>query len=239
MRRDWVASVTVVCLVLGLLLALQFRIQSEKDRVPAGNSELMVHLYNEAKAQEAALLREHEQLSTDLRRASEGKSVLTSLTKELQKASLLAGTSKVKGPGVAITLESPVEGARRGDEELFLVHDEDLINLINELAAAGAEAISINGERRVAATEIRSAGALMSVNNRSIGEPYVIRAIGNAEGLERSLAVRGGILDSLRAWGISVKLERVEDLVLPAYRSGPEPPPTPEAPSPTVGGTRQ
>ncbi|MGE5508274.1 MAG: DUF881 domain-containing protein [Chitinophagales bacterium] len=221
MRRDWMVSVTVVCVVLGVLLAVQFRTQSVKDRVPAGNSEMMVHLYNEAKIQEAALLREREQLSIDLRRAAEGKSVLNGLNTELRKATLLAGTSRVQGPGVIVTLESPVNGQRQGKEELFLVHDEDLLNVINELAAAGAEAIAINGERRVAATEIRRAGALMSVNNRSIGEPFVIKAIGNPEGLEQSLAVRGGVLDALRAWGITVKIEKAENLVLPAYRPGP------------------
>ncbi|HHW15007.1 MAG TPA: DUF881 domain-containing protein [Firmicutes bacterium] len=216
-RRSW-ASLTLVCFVLGILLAVQFRTQSAKDRLPPGHSELMVRLYNEAKLQEAALTHEAETLRLELRQAAEGKSVLKGLNAELLKAQLLAGTTKVKGPGVQITLESPVDGSRRDNEEIFLVHDEDLLDVVNELVAAGAEAIAINGERRVALTEIRRAGSLMSVNNRSIGEPFVIRAIGDPENLMRSLEVRGGVLDALRAWGINAKVESVEEMILPAYR---------------------
>ncbi|MGE5552437.1 MAG: DUF881 domain-containing protein [Betaproteobacteria bacterium] len=212
-------SVSLVCLVLGILLAVQFRTQSAKDRLPTGDSELMVRLYNEAKVQEASLAHEVETLRTELRHAGEGKSVLRGLNSELVKAQLLAGTTKVAGPGVQITLESPVAGRKQNQEELFLVHDEDLLNVVNELVAAGAEAIAINGERRVALTEIRRAGALMSVNNRSTGEPFVIQAIGDPENLTRSLEVRGGVLDALQAWGISVTVQTFKEMVLPAYRS--------------------
>lgn len=220
--RKWQVSVSLVCLVLGTLLAVQFRMQIAKSRLPAGNSELMVRLYNEAKVQESALAHEAEVLRTELSRAGQGKSVLQGLNAELKKALLLAGTSKVSGPGLEITLESPVAGRRnvQDEEELFLVHDEDLLKVVNELVAAGAEAIAINGERRSALTEIRGAGALISVNNRNIGEPFVIQAIGDRETLARSLEMRGGVLDALRAWGITVSVRQVDELVLPAYRPG-------------------
>ncbi|MDI6870251.1 MAG: DUF881 domain-containing protein [Bacillota bacterium] len=233
-RKKWQVSVSLVCLVLGVLLAVQFRTQSAKERLPAGNSELLVRLYNEAKAQEAALAHEVETLRAELRQAGEGKSVLRGLNSELRKALLLAGTTKVAGPGIQITLESPVAGRRQSKEELFLVHDEDLLNVVNELVAAGAEAIAINGERRVALTEIRRAGALISVNNRSTGEPFVIKAIGDPENLLRSLEIRGGVLDSLRAWGINVTVQPVKELLLPAYR----PAAAPAAASPGPGKGR-
>jgi uncharacterized protein YlxW (UPF0749 family) len=219
-QERWQLSVSLVCLVLGVLLAVQFRTQSVKDRLPTGNTELMVRLYNEAKVQEAALSQEVETLRAEVRHAGEGRSVLRGLSSELSKAQLLAGTSRVAGPGVQITLESPLTGRKQNREELFLVHDEDLLNVVNELAAAGAEAVAVNGERRVALTEIRRAGALISVNNRSIGEPFVIQAIGDPENLARSLEIRGGVLDSLRAWGISVTVEPMKEMVVPAYRSG-------------------
>jgi uncharacterized protein YlxW (UPF0749 family) len=219
-RQKGHLSVALVCVVLGILLAVQFRTQSAKDRLPAANSELMVRLYNETKLQQASLEREAESLRLEVKHAGEGKSVLQGLNSELVKSQLLAGTTRVGGPGLEITLESPVNGRKQNKEELFLVHDEDLLNVVNELVAAGAEAIAINGERRVALTEIRRAGALISVNNRSTGEPFVIQAIGDPENLARSLEVRGGILDALRAWGISVTVRQAQDLVLPAYRSG-------------------
>lgn len=218
-RERWQISVSLVCVFLGVLLAVQFRTQSAKNRLPAGDSEQMVRLYNEARTQEAALAKEVETLRTELRQAGQGKSVLKGLNSQLTKALLLAGTTRVSGPGLEITLESPATG-RRPQEELFLVHDEDLLNVVNELVAAGAEAVAINGERRTAVTEIRGAGALISVNNRSTGEPFVIQAIGDPEALARSLEVRGGVLDALRAWGIAATVRQVDELVLPAYRPG-------------------
>lgn len=217
-REKWQISVALVCVVLGILLAVQFRTQSAKDRLPTGNSELMVRLYNEAKVQEASLAHEAEALRAELRHAGEGKSVLQGLNSELMKSLLLAGTTRVSGPGLQITLESPVGGRKQNKEELFLVHDEDLLNVVNELLAAGAEAIAINGERRVAQTEVRRAGALMSINNHSTGEPFLIQALGDPESLARSVEARGGVLEALRAWGITVTVQRVEDLTLPAYR---------------------
>lgn len=217
-HRRWPLSVSLVCVVLGALMAVQFRTQSAKDRLPAANSEQMVRLYNEAKLQEAALAHEAQTLRTELRHAAEGKSVLKGLNAELMKALLLAGTSEVTGPGLEITLESPTAGRKQTKEELFLVHDEDLLNVVNELVAAGAEAIAINGQRRVALTEIRRAGALMSINNRSTGEPFVIQALGEPETLARSMEVRGGVLDSLKAWGITVSVRQAKELTLPPYR---------------------
>ncbi len=79
-------------------------------------------------------------------------------------------------------------GAR---SKLILIHDEDLLKLVNELKAAGAEAITVNEQRVVASTEIRCAGPTISVNNNRISPPYVIQAIGDPAGLESALKMRG------------------------------------------------
>ena len=67
---------------------------------------------------------------------------------------------------------------------MYIIHDDDLLRVINELRAAGAEAIAINGERIVAMSEIRCAGPTLSVNNNRSAPPYEIKAIGNPNNLE-------------------------------------------------------
>ena len=89
---------------------------------------------------------------------------------------------------------------------------------INELRAAGAEAIAINGERIVAMSEIRCAGPTLSVNNNRSAPPYEIKAIGNPNNLESALKLRGGVLENFKFWGIQADLSQSDDIVIPAFK---------------------
>ena len=71
---------------------------------------------------------------------------------------------------------------------MYIIHDEDLLRVLNELCAAGAEAISINDQRIVATTEVRCAGPTVSVNNVRSAPPYVIKAIGNPKKFDQRSA---------------------------------------------------
>lgn len=219
--RAWQISVTIVCVVLGFLLAVQLRTQSAKSLLPPAGSEQLVRAYREVQSQVSALETEAAALKGELRKAAEGKSVLVAMNAELEKARLLAGTGEVQGPGLQVVLKTKeVKPPSGSNEELFLIHDEDILNVVNELVAAGAEAVSINGERRTARTEVRRAGATLSVNNHPVGEPFVISAVGNPEAMERALEIKGGVIDALRAWGIDITITQAEKLIIPAYKGG-------------------
>lgn len=101
---------------------------------------------------------------------------------------------------------------------LYIIHDDDLLRVINELRAAGAEAIAINGERIVAMSEIRCAGPTLSVNNNRSAPPYEIKAIGNPNNLESALKLRGGVLENFKFWGIQADLSQSDDIVIPAFK---------------------
>lgn len=102
---------------------------------------------------------------------------------------------------------------------LYLVHDEDLLKVINELRAAGAEAISINGQRLTATSEIRCAGPTVSVNNVRSAPPFEIRAIGSINDLENAINMRGGVADTLKVWGINMTLQSSDNVWIPAYKN--------------------
>ena len=93
-----------------------------------------------------------------------------------------------------------------------------MLRVINELRAAGAEAISINGERLVSTSEIRCAGPTLSVNNNRSAPPYVILAIGNPSNLASALKLRGGVLDTFKFWGIQADLTQPEVVKVPAFK---------------------
>ena len=74
----------------------------------------------------------------------------------------------------------------------------DILNLVNELFLAGAEAISINDERVVAMTDIKTVGSFILVNRTRKASPYTIKAIGDTKYLESALMIKGGYYDTYK-----------------------------------------
>ncbi|MDI3279985.1 MAG: DUF881 domain-containing protein [Bacillota bacterium] len=217
--HSWQVSLAIGGLVLGLLVAVQLRNLSGRGRDLVPRPDFYARLYQQADAERQALRKEVSLLRQQVSRLEQGKEAEAALNLELERTNILAGLSEVEGPGLEIVLDSSkMRVPPGGDPELYSLQDEDLLSLINELLAAGAEALAINNERRVAWTEVRRAGVGISVNNVSLGEPFVIRAIGDPVALESALRLKGGVIDSLLAWGIEVTIERKDRLVLPAYQ---------------------
>ena len=117
--------------------------------------------------------------------AGSGSPAVDSFTARIE-----AGTVPVQGPGMLMTITPKDPQARPvGDQELLMV--------VNELNAAGAEAIAINGSRIVASSEIRLAGSHVNINGRPTAAPYVIEAIGPTQTLIAALQLYGGMVDQL------------------------------------------
>jgi uncharacterized protein YlxW (UPF0749 family) len=135
-----------------------------------------------------------------------------------------SGTVPVEGPGVVVTLDDAPPDAETTDGQLRggtpldgRVQDRDLQDLVNGLWAAGAEAISINGQRLTALTAIRSAGDAVLVDFRPLSPPYVVRAVGDPSELEV------GLLDGpagrrlatyVSLYGIGFEVRRADELAL-------------------------
>ena len=125
----------------------------------------------------------------------------------------------LEGEGIILTLDdSTRETNYNEDPNLYLIHDDDILRVINELRAAGAEAISINGQRLTATSEIRCAGPTLSVNNVRSSAPFVISAIGEKKSLENSIMMRGGVYDTLQVWGIQIQIETSDNVYIPPYK---------------------
>lgn len=204
-------SVAFVCMILGFMLAVQFRsTQDIKAALPQQQrmEELTLRL---EKMQE-----ENERLHTQLDElaATSGDEQNKALNERLK---LFSGQTAVTGPGVIIILDDSTKTVRKEDPNLYLVHDEDMLKVINELRSAGAEAISVNGQRLTATSEIRCAGPTISVNNVRSAPPFEIRAIGSIKDLVAAINMRGGVADTLKVWGIRLEVQEVPNLLIPAY----------------------
>ncbi len=205
-------ALALVCAVLGFMLALQFRTtQDIKSSVPFQRVEDLSQRLSQTEKERDILLKQLYEL-----RKNPG---LESATKEGENIRMGAGVVALEGSGLVITVDDSKRLSKAGDNpNLYLIHDEDILKLINELWAAGAEAISINEQRLIATSEIRCAGPTLSVNNTRYSPPYEIKVIGESQTLENALKMRGGVIETLQFWGIQVTVKKQEIVPVPAYK---------------------
>jgi len=209
---------------MGVILAMQFRVTKEitKDTPSQERSKILSQeLEEDIKEREKLQLRVYE-LRDSLDEALVGPE-LTMLKEELDRVRRLAGLTEVSGPGVEVTLKDSPNALQPGQSpNAFILHDEDVLSVLNELKAAGATDISINGQRIIFSTEVRCIGPTILLNkNQRLSPPFVIYALGNPETLEGSLKMKEGVVDSLQPYGIQVNVKQVDELIIPAY-SGPQ-----------------
>ena len=100
-----------------------------------------------------------------------------------------------------------------------IVHDGDILEIINALKNADAEAISVNGQRIISQSEITCVGNVVKVNGKKIGAPFEISAIGSPSQLYGALTMNGGYVSKLKDAGIQVDIKQIEksNVIIPKY----------------------
>jgi uncharacterized protein YlxW (UPF0749 family) len=130
----------------------------------------------------------------------------------------IAGTKALAGPGLIVQLSDSIrQPATPQEAGAFRIHDADIQMVANALFAAGAEAVSVNGNRLVATSPIRAAGATIVVNFRPLNTPYEVRAIGaRMDDFKNSeIARRFGRWQDL--FGLGFKVARRTNVSVPAF----------------------
>ena len=131
---------------------------------------------------------------------------------ELEEANMKLGKTNIEGQGIEITIK-PSQS-----EEIAAITADDLINIVNSLKSAGAEAISINDERILTMTDIVDINELfIKVNGQRILSPYVIKAVGNKSYLESALIGAGGVADNLKKLGHEVTIIQSDKVLVKKY----------------------
>ncbi len=228
-RRAWWATLFVLCGLLGAMLGLSVKTQTLKIRndtlASQQGSTVLVQANLDLQRRIAQLQKDNSQLAqsapSDTRRLKE-------LSDDLSKAQFLAGLTDVKGPGIVVTLndsKKPASPMPAGFTPPNLIHDTDIGSVINELKAAGAEAISVNDQRIVAVSPVRCAGPTIFVNNTPQTPPYVIKAIGNPRTLYTAIELPGGVTQAIRGYDPAMFTTQIakQPLLVSAYAGGIEP----------------
>ena len=141
----------------------------------------------------------------------------TDITTAIADNNQALGMTEVNGQGITIVCKDGEVSSSSILTSQYLVHDGDLLNLINALKNAGAEAISINEQRIVNKTSIYCSGNIIMVNNERVGSPFVIKAIGNPEGLYGAIIMPGSYYSKMKEDGVQVSITKENSLVIPKY----------------------
>jgi len=140
------------------------------------------------------------------------------LAEEVLKYRMFSGGETVIGPGVKITIDDGTRPLFEGEDiNNLLVHDIDLMIVINDLKRCGAEAVSVNGQRVVDKTEISCSGYTVRINGQVFARPFVIRAIGDGKRMSSYLLSSEGYGVLLKNFGVQFGVELMEELVIPGY----------------------
>ena len=222
-RKRGELAVVAAFVLLGFLLGVQLksvRLHSAVDATSASRLETLQELYNDLSNERDGLA---DQLATaqkeleDYRQAAASGEGSEALRQEVDYLSMVAGLTDVEGPGVMVVLQDSTAENTTGDEADYLIHDSDLLSVINELRDAGAQALSLNGQRILATSEIRCACSVVLINGQRVTAPFVIYAIGDPTTLHNALTMRGGVVDVLSQWKIQVNVTMSEKLLIEKY----------------------
>lgn len=138
---------------------------------------------------------------------------------EIKNNQRLLGLTEVSGQGFIIQLDENRE--INSNEVLniseYLVHEEDLLYIINELFNSGADAISINDQRIVSTTSVLCDGNIIRINGKMVGVPITIKAIGYSKRMEYALTRPGGYLQKMADDGVKVTVQSSEEITIPKY----------------------
>lgn len=221
-NKRWVVPFTLVCLVLGSLLGVQFHTQelrgeSQGRRQTTALVERLSQNETQLKEQQGEIERLRTLLSEYEKQASSERGLTKLMTDELHTARIALGMVEVKGPGIVLEVsDSTIKTTDpTGVGDVYVIHDFDLLQIANELWGAGAEAISLNGQRLITGSAIMCSGRLIEVNRVTVASPFVFQAIGDKDKLMSALNIRDGMLDRLRVLQFPVKLTPKSDVVIP------------------------
>ena len=219
MRKIPNLPLATIALAIGVMLATQVRtqtqvtLQQQQTRISEDSVRLLLDATEENNRLRSEIMNLQAAIATQ--QSSVGPS-----REELERELASAGLLPVEGDGVTVTL-ADLDGSPTATKHVDI---RDVLRVLNELKAGGAEALAVGGVRvtdRTALSQDRSGMGPIMVNGSVISGPIKITAVGDSQVLVASLKLRGGLVEELSHY-IYIDVQETKGLVIPAA-----PPPKP------------
>ena len=206
----------IMCFALTLGICIQIRTVKGTNTAVSNNYEEN-NLRAEVLRYKEKYDNKYKELEKERQNATKDNSELEEKESEITVGNKMIGLTDVTGAGVIVTLsDSKKDSSSVLNPSSLLVHDVDILSVVNELKNAGAEAISINDQRIVPTTGISCGGNIIDINGEKVGAPFVIKAIGLPEQLA-GLSRQGGYLELLKGYSVEAELKKSNNITIPKY----------------------
>lgn len=220
---SWQITLAVALLVLGFLIAAQLSTEGPRIRYTSQERapliETVLGLQSQQDALKARILDLRAQISATEAQLPASAAQEKALNADLAQARIAAGLVQLSGPGLVFKLEDAASGASPASAD-GLVTARDVRIVVQELWLAGAEAVSVNGERIVATTAILDIGNSILVNNAYLAPPYEVRAIGPSDLYTRITTAASFVefvKDRVSPSGLRLSFAELDPVTIPAY----------------------
>ncbi|MFJ3966355.1 DUF881 domain-containing protein [Streptomyces sp. NPDC090036] len=209
--------VALLLFVLGLGLAIQVRSNSDSSALRGARQEDLVRILDELDGRTKRLEDEKQQLEDQRRELESSSNQAEEARKQTvekeRQLGILAGTVAAQGPGITLKITDPTGQ----------VQSDQLLDTLQELRAAGAEAIQINGVRIVAGSYFSDENGGVAIDGTKITQPYEFKVIGKPQDLEPALNIPGGVVQTLEKEQATVAVTRSAKIVVDALRAAKQP----------------
>lgn len=218
MNKKSIILVSLISFLLALSFSFQFKlVQADLlgGMIPSFKLQEMKTEYERLENENEKLINTSKELNKKLQNLinseSEEDTIKKTLKKEMERYKMLAGYTDLEGNGISVFIDHLDDEEKENLTYNMTRDHRALLSVVNELNAAGAEAISINSVRFTASTEIRGTADYITINNVKRQAPFVIKAIGNSKVLKTALENKYGIVYNLRnMYRINIKtVERI------------------------------
>lgn len=215
---------SIVFLVLGFIISFSYQItknessgreitSTEWERDAQLRSQLVAIEQRNLELQKN-LFSKQAQISEIEKRLSLEESLYSDLATEAENYRMFLGKVPVKGQGVTVTLSDGMYNPLDTNVNNYLVHEQHVFKVINELYISGANAISINGKRITAQSYIICNGPVIEVDGKQYPAPFVISAIGQADTMLSALNILGGVKDQLVNDNLIISIEKKSEITM-------------------------
>lgn len=215
---------TLFSIIIGILISIQIKIKVDSYapvtvRALEMTKNEIEMVKNEIEELDKVIEAKEEELEILDNIYSGDENIIDLLSENLEKNKINSGRASLKGPGIIILMyDNPEERGFGYDLNKDIIHDTDILNIINDLKVAGAEAISVNGERVLSTSEIKCAGPTIRINERTSATPFRIKAIGDPKLLTAAVSApgtNGDILKNVLNKGFETTVE--DSITISAY----------------------
>lgn len=214
-KKIMIITISIMSLILGCVMFMQFKVVNETDiaqieSMRKDELEEAVEEWKEKYSDTYKKLVETNEKINEYEETMESNAEIKALVKkELTEAKRNFGLTNVEGEGIIVTLSDT-------EERTYLA--KDLLDLINELRDAGAEAISINNQRITNITDVVDISTkYIRINSEYISSPYVIKAIGDSTYLKSALTIKNGYIDIKEKDKYKIKIEEKANIKINKY----------------------